>query len=73
MIIKSVKNLKFKDVLGKYQHIGRNPLALYEEGKGFISLDGGKTVYVPIGGRKALETILRTGFCGEVDYIQPVA
>ena len=68
-----VKNLKFKDELGKYQHIGRNPLALYEEGKGFISLDGGKTVYVPIGGRKALETILRTGFCGEVDYIQPVA
>lgn len=45
MIIKSVKNLKFKDELGTYQHIGR----------------------------KALETILRTGFCGEVDYIQPVA
>ena len=73
MVIKSVKNLKFKYKLGTYQHIGRNPLALYVEGKGFVSLDGGKTVYVPIGGRKALEVILQTGFCGEVDYIQPVA
>lgn len=73
MIIKSVKNLKFKDELGTYQHIGRNHLALYVEGKGFISLDGGKTVYVPVGGRKALKAILESGFCGKVDYIQPVA
>lgn len=73
MIIKSVKNLKFKNRLGTYQHIGRNPLALYEEGKGFVSLDGGKTVYIPVGGRKALNAILQSGFCGKVDYIKPVA
>ncbi len=73
MTIKSVKNLKFKDAFGVYEHTGRNLFALYVEGKGFVSLDGGNTVYLPQGGKKALESILKTGFCGEVDYIQPVA
>lgn len=73
MIIKSVKNLKFKDELGTYEHTGKHTLALYEEKKGFISLDGGKSVYIPVGGRKALKAILQSGFCGKVDYIQPVA
>ena len=74
MTIKSVKNLKFKDAFGVYEHAGRNNLALYVEGKGFVSLDGGKTVYLPQGGRKALQSILDAGgFCGEVDYIQPIA
>lgn len=73
MIIKSVKNLKFKDELGTYEHTGKYTLALYEEKKGFISLDGGKSVYIPVGGRKALKAILQSGFCGKVDYIQPIA
>lgn len=73
MIIKSVKNLKFKDELGTYENTGKHTLALYEEGNGFVSLDGGKTVYIPVGGRKALNTILQSGFYGKVDYIQPVA
>lgn len=71
MIIKSVKNLKFRDNIGTYIY-ENGGLALYEEGKGFISLDGEK-VYIPIGGRKALQSILDAGgFCGEVQYIRPV-
>jgi hypothetical protein len=74
MIIKSVRNLKFKDNKGVYSIEGKCSLALYEEDKGFISIDGGHTPYVPAGGRKALNTILEMGgFIGEVDYIQPLA
>lgn len=73
MIIKSLKNIKFKDAFGVYEFAGRNNYALYVEGKGFVSLDGGQSVYVPVGGKKALESLLETGFCGEVNYIQPVA
>lgn len=73
MTIKSLKNIKFKDALGVYEFSGRGNYALYVEGKGFVSLDGGKSPYSPQGGKKALESILATGFCGEVDYIQPVA
>lgn len=73
MTIKSLKNIKFRDAFGVYEHTGRNNYALYVEGKGFVSLDGGKSVYSPQGGKKALESILTTGFCGEVDYIQPIA
>lgn len=73
MIIKSVKNLKFKDSKGVYSIEGA-PFALYEEGKGFISLDGGKSIYCPVGGRKALKSILDAGgFLSEVDYIKPLA
>lgn len=70
MQIKSVKNFKFKDAFGIFRYDGG--LALYEEGKGFVSLDGGKSVYIPLGGRKALKSILETGLSGEVDYIQPI-
>ena len=45
--------------------------AIYEDGKGFVSLDGGKTVYMLVGktGRKAMEDILKSGgFVGQVDY-----
>ena len=45
--------------------------AIYEEGKGFVSLDGGRTVYMLVGktGRKAMEDILKSGgFVGQVDY-----
>lgn len=73
MTIKSLKNIKFRDAFGVYTFSGRNNYALYVEGKGFVSLDGGKRPYSPQGGKKALESILATGFCGEVDYIQPVA
>ena len=72
MTIKSLKNIKFRDALGVYTFSGRNNYALYVEGKGFVSLDGEKP-YSPQGGKKALESILATGFCGEVAYIQPVA
>ena len=71
MKIKSVKNLKFKDAFGIYEY-ANGGLALYEEGKGFISLDGGESVYIPRGGRKALKAIIEQGFCGSVDYIQPI-
>lgn len=71
MIIKSVKNFKFKDVFGVFSYDGG--LALYEDGKGFVSLDGGKNVYIPQGGRIALKAILASGLCGEIDYIKPVA
>lgn len=74
MTIKSLKNIKFKDDLGVYEFSGRGNYALYVEGKGFVSLDGGQSVYSPRGGKKALQSILdQGGFCGEVDYIQPVA
>lgn len=71
MIIKSVKNLKFKDSFGVYQYTGKYHLALYEEGKGFISFDG-KSVYLPQGGRRALESILKTGLTGDIHYINPI-
>jgi hypothetical protein len=71
MIIKSVKNFKFKDAFGIFVYEGG--LALYEEGKGFVSLDGGKTPYIPCGGRKALKAILASGFYGEIDYIKSIA
>lgn len=37
--------------------------ALYVEDRGFLSLDG-KTVYIPCGGRKALNAILASGLEG---------
>ena len=46
--------------------------AIYEEGKGLVSLDGGRTVYMLTGktGRTALESIIQFGgFIGEVDYV----
>jgi hypothetical protein len=49
--------------------------AIYKEGKGFVSLDGGKTVYMLVGktGRKAMENILKSGgFVGQVDYRQNI-
>ena len=70
MKIKSVKNLKFKDSFGIYTTSG---LALYEDGKGFVTMDG-ETPYIPQGGRKALQSILDNGgFEGDVKYIRPVA
>lgn len=37
MIIKNLRNYKFRDEVGIYSTTG---FALYEDGKGFISLDG---------------------------------
>lgn len=71
MIIKSVKNFKFKDAFGIFSY--DSGFALYEDGKGFVSLDGGKNVYIPQGGRKALKAILVSRLCGEIDYIKPIA
>lgn len=71
MIIKSVKNLKFKDAFGIFEYTGKHLLALYEEGKGFISFDG-KSVYLPQGGKKALDSILKAGLTGNIYYINPI-
>lgn len=49
MVIKNLRNYKFRDEIGIYSTTG---FALYEDGKGFISLDG-KTPYSPAGGKKA--------------------
>ena len=73
MLIKSVKNLKFKDNKGVYSVVGKT-MALYEEGRGYISLDGGLHPYCPVGGRNALKSIIaQGGFIGEVSYINPIA
>lgn len=69
MVIKNLRNYKFKDEIGIYSTTG---FALYEDGKGFISLDG-KTPYSPAGGKKALQSILNAGgFLSEPDYIYPL-
>lgn len=71
MEIKNLKNFKFEDTFGVYSTTG---YALYEKGKGFVSLNGGKSPYTPIGGKSALQSILDAGgFIGEVSYIKPIA
>ena len=70
MIIKNLKNFKFRDKFGIYV---MNGFALYVEGKGFVSLDG-EIPYSPKGGRKALQRIIETGgFTEEPMYIMPIA
>ena len=68
MIIKNLKNFKFKDSMGVYSMRG---YALYVEGKGFVSLDG-QYPYSPIGGRLALKSIIETGLTEEPAYIMPI-
>lgn len=69
MIIKNLKNFKFKDSMGVYSMSG---YALYVEGKGFVSLDG-EIPYAPVGGRKALQSIIEMGgFTEEPAYIMPI-
>ena len=49
--------------------------AIYEDGKGFCSLDGGRTVYMLTGkmGRKSLQDIIDAGgFVGEIGYRQTI-
>ena len=70
MTIKNLKNYKFKDAIGIYTMTG---FALYDESKGFVSLDG-KIPYSPIGGKRALQSILdQGGFTEEPHYIKPLA
>lgn len=70
--ITNLKNYKFRDSFGVYAFEGRNNYALQAE-DGFVSLDGGKTIYTPAGGRKALQAIINGGgFIGEVAYIKPI-
>lgn len=67
MEIRNLKNYKFRDAIGVYTIKG---FAIYEQGKGFVSLDN-KTPYSPIGGKKALQSIIDAGgFVGNVNYIQ---
>ena len=69
MIIKNLKNFKFRDPMGVYS---MNGFALYVEGKGFVSLDG-EMPYAPVGGRKALQSIIEAGgFTEEPAYIMPI-
>lgn len=68
MIIKNLKNFKFRDKFGIYV---MNGFALYVEGKGFVSLDG-QYPYSPIGGRLALKRIIETGLTEEPAYIMPI-
>ena len=49
--------------------------AIEEEGKGLVSLDGGRTVFMLVGkvGRKALEDIIQSGgFVGAVSYREAI-
>lgn len=49
--------------------------AIYEDGKGLVSLDGGKTVYMLTGktGLNAMKSIVEFGgFVGQVDYRQTI-
>ena len=68
MIIKNLKNFKFRDKFGIYV---MNGFALYVEGKGFVSLDG-QYPYSPTGGRLALKSIIETGLTEEPAYIMPI-
>ena len=74
MKIKSVKGLKFRNEIGVYGvYTSKGCLALYEEGKGYVSLDNGRSVYVPVGGRKALQNIIdQGGFLTPPTFVQPV-
>ena len=70
MEIKKLGNYKFKDAIGTYVMSG---YGLYVAGKGFVTLDG-DTPYTPVGGKRALQSILEQGgFTAEPQYIQPVA
>ena len=49
--------------------------AIYEDGKGYVSLDGGRTAYMLTGktGLNALQEIIKFGgFVGQVDYRQTI-
>ena len=49
--------------------------AIYEDGKGLCSLDGGRTVYMLTGksGLKAMQSIIDAGgFVGEISYRQAI-
>lgn len=71
-IKKITTEMRFKDEKGVYG-FAENQYALYVDGKGYVSLDNGQSPYCPIGGEKALQSILNQGgFVGEVSYIQPI-
>ena len=49
--------------------------AIYEDGKGFCSLDGGRTVFMLQGkrGKRSLQDIIDAGgFVGEISYRQAI-
>ena len=55
--------------------IRKTHYAIYEDGKGFCSLDGGLTAYVLSGksGREAMQSIIDAGgFIGEISYKQTI-
>lgn len=67
--VKNLKNYKFKDAVGVYSTTG---FALYEAGKGFVTLDG-ENPYSPRGGKKTLLNILNDGgLSAPLAFIQPI-
>lgn len=69
--IKKLDGRKFIDPKGNgYFTYPNGFYGIYEDGKGFVSLDG-EVVYTPKGKKLALEAIIEAGgFCGTVHYIQ---
>lgn len=55
-----IVNMKNKRSVTHYNMVYNKGFAIYVEDKGFLSLDG-KNVYIPCGGRKALQAIINSG------------
>lgn len=55
-----IVNMKNKRSVTRPNMIYAKGFALYVDDRGFLSLDG-KTVYIPCGGRKALQAIVEGG------------
>lgn len=55
-----IVNMKNKRSVTHYNMIYNKGFAIYVDDLGFLSLDG-KNVYIPCGGRKALQSIINGG------------
>lgn len=55
-----IVNMKDKRSVTNPNMFYKNGFSIYVEDRGFLSLDG-KTVYIPCGGRKALQSIIEMG------------
>lgn len=61
--IVNLKGKKFKAVLGHYEPTG---FALYNPELGYFAFEGNDCPYSPVGGKKALQSILDSG--GFLDF-----
>lgn len=73
MQIKKVTTaMRFRNKKGLVYGFSCADWALYEDGRGFISLDG-ENIYFARGGKKALQSIIDMGgFKERLQYIQPI-